>query len=144
MRAKFSISFLIAFMAIRLPAQNSASHQITIRVIGSNSVSMESLPEQPVTLKQSGGLQPASSLLTWQTGGNPDKITLSKDESKAQSIETASPDLEGADGKPLSEADQNLTSIILRGNGRCLVKWPARRYDQDGNPVKVNLTVVEM
>lgn len=144
MRTKSLIVFLIGFSVIRLPAQNSASHQITIRVIRSNSVSVESLPDQSAVMNQSGAAQRPFALLTWQTGGNPNKITLSADENQTLGIGTASSDLEGPERQSLMEADQNWTFATLRGNGRCLMKWPARPRGQDGKPLKVSLTVVEM
>jgi hypothetical protein len=144
MKTKSLIAFLIGFLAIRLPAQNSASHQVTINIIRSNSVSVESIPVQSAMMKQSGATQQPAALLTWQTGGNPNKITLSTDENQSLGIETASSDLEGAERRRLSEADQNWTFTTLQGNGRRLIKWPAQQYNENGELMSVSLTVVEI
>jgi len=141
MKTKFPVVWLILFLATRLSAQNSASHQIIINIIRPNSVSVSSLPAQSVTMAQPAD---AFSLLKWQTDGKPKKITMSSNENLPLWVETESPAFYIGKKQRLSDVDQNLISAGPRGSGQCLMKWLTKESSQNNKPIQVALTVIEI
>ena len=143
MKTKSSAVWLILSLASRLSAQNSASHQIIINIIQTNSVSVSSLPAQSVTSDPSADPSSPVSLLKWQTNGRSKKITLSSNENQPIWVETESQDLKRGQIHRLSDVDQNLLSAWPRGHGQCRMKWLMKNRIQNRKPVRVALTVVE-
>jgi hypothetical protein len=144
MKTNLSAVWLILFLAIRLSAQNSASHQIIINIIRPNDVSVSSLPAQAVAMDPSADATLPVSLLKWQTDGRPKKITLSTQGDQSLWIETVSPDVKSGKKQRVSGVEQNLLSADPRGKGQCFMKWSAKKGNRYGKPAQVALTVLEI
>jgi hypothetical protein len=129
--------FTILMVSLPLFAQNRASHQIYIRIVRPNSVTLTNVPAA-----SSISSQPVS-LLKWRTDNRPKKITLSSDKNTFPKWMQIQTDFQRVKSFRFSGSDQDLLVAGLEGNGQCRLKI-LQEKNKTADPVQLSLTIVEI
>jgi hypothetical protein len=139
MQVKHTNTWWFSILMVSLPlfAQNSASHQVCIRIVRSNALTLTNV------LSTSPAASQPVALLKWQVDNHLKKITLNVDKnafSKPVRIQT---DFQRVHSIRFSGSDRDLLTAGLEGNGQCLLKI-LQEKNKTAGPVQLSLTIVEI